>query len=152
MGLAEDNGKAFGTSATCGYVEVLTLSLRNGRSVEARYSVGGTEGFVKKNVGPGGATLLGVGPPLIGRFLPCQIRGVEMYPREVLAGRGRKADLPGRAESGLGLESCGTTPELEFLGWTSGDQSLVLLFHLMDVIFGDFEELPAGGCSLLERG
>lgn len=147
----EDGGKTFGTSATCGYVEFLTLSLGNGWSVRGRYSVDGAEGLVK-NVGPGGAALLGVGPPLIGRFLPCQIRGVEMYPREILAGRGRRADLTRGAESGLGMESCGTTPELKFLGWTSGDQTLVLLFNLMEVIFGDLEERSAGGRSLLVVG
>lgn len=59
-------------------MEVTTVSLRIGQSVGGGDSVGGAEGLVMKTVGPSGAALLGVGPPLIGRFLPCQIKGVEM--------------------------------------------------------------------------
>lgn len=47
----------------------------------------------------------------MGLFLPCQIRGVEMYPREVLVlrwpgGWGREAGRPGCADSGL-ISDCG---------------------------------------------
>lgn len=59
-------------------MEVLTISLMIGQCFGGGDTVGGAEGLVMKTVGPSGATLLGVGPPLIGRFLPCQIRGVEM--------------------------------------------------------------------------
>lgn len=78
IGGAEDGGEGSGSSATSGYEDVLVLLLRNGRSVWGRYSVGGAEGLVMKTVGPAGAALLGLGPTLIGRFLPCQTKGVEM--------------------------------------------------------------------------
>lgn len=68
-------------------------------------SVGSAAGLVMCTTGPDGA-LVAVGRlPPVGLFLPCQINGVEMNPREVLelrwlGGLGRESGGLGRAGSG----------------------------------------------------